>query len=82
MMRVAEIADVYSPRFGDALNQSLIETAHRQRMRVIPWTVNEPHEICEVARMGADGVITDFPARAKETAALVATVGRRPKKCP
>jgi glycerophosphoryl diester phosphodiesterase len=51
-------------------------------MRVIPWTVNEPHEICEVARMGADGVITDFPARAKETAALVATVGRRPKKCP
>lgn len=78
---LSRLADVYSPRFGEGFDSRLIEAAHRHGMRVIPWTVNEPQEICEAARLGADGVITDYPGRANEMAALVATLGRRPKNC-
>jgi glycerophosphoryl diester phosphodiesterase len=35
-------------------------------MRVIPWTVNDEKEMTELKAMGVDGIITDFPDRARK----------------
>jgi len=35
-------------------------------MRVIPWTVNDEKEMTELKAMGVDGIITDYPDRAKK----------------
>lgn len=34
------------------------------RLRVIPWTVNETHDMLALKGMGVDGFITDYPDRA------------------
>jgi len=35
-------------------------------MRVIPWTVNDEKEMTELKAMGVDGIITDYPDRARK----------------
>lgn len=75
-------ADIYSPAFVDGPSLvPLIQLAHQKKMRLIPWTVNEEADICEAARLGADGVITDYPERATEIAAMISALDRRPKNC-
>jgi glycerophosphoryl diester phosphodiesterase len=36
------------------------------------WTINEPDEMTRLLDLGADGLVSDFPAR------LARVVGRRP----
>ncbi len=43
---------------------SLIEQAHRLGIAVNVWTVNSPERIAELATLGVDGIITDYPDRA------------------
>ncbi|HTY15598.1 MAG TPA: glycerophosphodiester phosphodiesterase family protein [Methanoregulaceae archaeon] len=57
-------ADAIIPRL-DRLSSDLIEIAHRNRIIVIPWTPNTPHEIRKAIKLGADGIITDNPCMAK-----------------
>lgn len=52
--------DLSSPR--------LIRDAHAHGMRVLYWTVNDVDLARELFRRGADGIITDFPARMRELA--------------
>jgi glycerophosphoryl diester phosphodiesterase len=78
----ALFADIYSPAFVDVPSLvPLVKLAHKKKLRLIPWTVNEEADICEVARLGADGVITDYPERATEIAAMISALDRRPKNC-
>jgi glycerophosphoryl diester phosphodiesterase len=42
----------------------LIEELHGRGIRVIPWTVNRPEDMLEMKRLGADGLITDYPETA------------------
>lgn len=78
----ARFSDIYSPAYVDGPGLAkLVGLAHQKKMRLIPWTVNEEPDICEVARVGADGVITDYPERATEIAAMIAALDRRPKNC-
>lgn len=52
-------------------DQSLVEAAHDASLIVATWTVNDPTRMHELARLGIEGLITDFPGRAlKETADL------------
>ena len=44
----------------------LVKRAHRQGMKVIAWTVNEPEEMKQMADAGVDGICTDYPERAAE----------------
>jgi glycerophosphoryl diester phosphodiesterase len=82
LRRVAPIIHIYSAEYTGANDLALLVRAAKPTgLRVIPWTVNEAPAICEAARVGADGVITDYPDRATEIAALIATLGRRPKNC-
>ena len=48
------------------------------RMRYLVWTINDPEEMCELVRLGVDGLLTDEPGR---LSTLVRHWGR-PGTCP
>ena len=54
---------VWSPFFRDVTESALAE-AHALGLRVVVWTVNEVDDMLALARLGVDGVITDYPDRA------------------
>lgn len=56
---------VYSPYFK-LLTRNKIEFLHQERMRVIPWTVNEKADMERLKAWGVDGIITDYPNRSAE----------------
>ena len=55
--------DIYSPDFR-LVDGATVETAHREGMLVVPWTVNEPSDMARLRSLGVDGLITDYPDRA------------------
>jgi glycerophosphoryl diester phosphodiesterase len=54
------IPTIYSPHYS-LVTGELVQKCHVQKMRVIPWTVNDKLKIEELRRMGVDGIITDYP---------------------
>ena len=34
-----------------------------ERLRLIVWTINDAAELCELAGLGVDGIVTDEPGR-------------------
>jgi glycerophosphoryl diester phosphodiesterase len=69
------IPSIYSPYYK-LLSREKVEYIHtlaptgledeKQKLRVIPWTVNEIKEMEEVRAWGVDGLITDYPNRAAQ----------------
>lgn len=57
--------DALHPALPDT-TPALVTRAHRQGLRVYVYTVNEVEDFRRLFAMGVDGVITDFPARARE----------------
>ena len=51
---------IYSPAHA-LVNQSLVDQCHEQKMKIIPWTVNDRATINVLRKLGVDGIITDFP---------------------
>ncbi len=56
--------DIYSPSYS-LVNEDLIEKAHAKGVKVIPWTVNEKDKMKQMISYGVDGLITDYPNRAR-----------------
>jgi glycerophosphoryl diester phosphodiesterase len=56
---------IWSPNFQD-LDARALATARELRLKVIPWTVNEPADIARVLEMKVDGMISDYPDRVRE----------------
>lgn len=56
--------DIWSPFFAK-LNREIVEDLHQRGIKVIPWTVNLRKDMENVKAMGCDGLITDYPDRAK-----------------
>lgn len=52
----------------DQLNPELVKQAHEHGFPVIVWTVNSEREMKESFRMGVDGIITNYPGRARKVA--------------
>jgi glycerophosphoryl diester phosphodiesterase len=52
--------NIYSPEYI-LVDQHLISFTKKQKMKIIPWTVNEPEKISRLVKLGVDGVITDYP---------------------
>jgi len=50
----------------DQLSPELVEQAHAREFPVIVWTVNSEREIRESLVMGVDGIITNYPGRARK----------------
>ncbi|HEV8512433.1 MAG TPA: glycerophosphodiester phosphodiesterase family protein [Cyclobacteriaceae bacterium] len=70
--------DIYSPDYH-LLDKNEIKHLHAltptrilnskqkvRSMRIIPWTVNDEKEMTELKAMGVDGIITDYPDRARK----------------
>jgi glycerophosphoryl diester phosphodiesterase len=55
---------IWSPHFGE-LTPALVAEAHRLGLAVIPWTVNAPADIERLLDFGVDGIISDYPDRAR-----------------
>jgi glycerophosphoryl diester phosphodiesterase len=54
----------WSPRFTEISSASVAE-AHALGLKVVPWTVNAEADMARVTDMGVDGLITDYPDRAR-----------------
>jgi glycerophosphoryl diester phosphodiesterase len=54
---------IYSPYFK-LLSKDKVDYLQRQKIRVIPWTVNEITDMKKMRQFGVDGFITDYPNRA------------------
>ena len=65
---------VWSPYYRDLTEDALTE-ARALGLKVVVWTVNEVEEMLALARLGVDGIITDYPDRA-----LNALAPWRPRK--
>jgi glycerophosphoryl diester phosphodiesterase len=59
---------VWSPRSTE-LTPALVEEAHSLALKVVPWTVNARDDMARVIDTKADGLITDYPDRAREVMA-------------
>jgi glycerophosphoryl diester phosphodiesterase len=54
------IPEIYSPHYR-LVTPPVIALARTQGMAVIPWTVNEVHEMHSLELLGVAGLITDYP---------------------
>ncbi|MCV7087759.1 glycerophosphodiester phosphodiesterase family protein [Mycolicibacter hiberniae] len=64
-------AAVVSPDYS-VVDRPFVQRAHAAGLRVIPWTVNEADDMRRQIAAGVDGLITDYPARAR---AVLAELG-------
>ena len=57
--------EIYSP-FFKLLDTAEVAQIHKDGLKVIPWTVNEPEDIEQVIALKVDAIITDYPERVLE----------------
>jgi len=57
--------EIYSPYFK-LLDTAEVAQIHKDGLKVIPWTVNEPEDIEQVIALKVDAIITDYPERVLE----------------
>lgn len=55
-------AGTWAPDYRD-LNAARVAEAHALKLRVVPWTVNDPADMANLLAQGVDGIITDRPDR-------------------
>lgn len=55
---------IYSPEFILIKSQATVASLKKKKIRVIPWTVNDPEQMKRMRAWGVDGIITDYPDRA------------------
>ena len=55
-----KLPQVFSPYYG-LLTQQDIEYLHLNKIKVIPWTVNDTDTMKYLIKLGVDGIITDYP---------------------
>ncbi len=58
-------ADSIFPRI---VSPNLFKKAHRERIEVYPWTINDPDQVRWLKRLGADGIVTDDPCGIRKAA--------------
>ncbi len=58
----------WSPNFA-SLTRARIDEARALGLAVLPWTVNEPADMARLIDWGVDGLITDYPDRARRVMA-------------
>ena len=59
------LCDAIHPYKGDT-DEALVSFAREKGLGINVWTLNEEEEIGRIARLGVDGVITNYPERARK----------------
>jgi glycerophosphoryl diester phosphodiesterase len=59
---------VWSPNHA-SVTRERVDEARALGLRVLPWTVNEPGDMARLIDWGVDGLITDYPDRARRVMA-------------
>jgi glycerophosphoryl diester phosphodiesterase len=54
----------WSP-FWENVTTASVGESHALGLKVLPWTVNDPGDMARLIEMGVDGLITDYPDRAR-----------------
>jgi glycerophosphoryl diester phosphodiesterase len=54
------VPDIFSPDWN-LLSSPDVAFLHKNKVKVIPWTVNSVEAMKKVIAMGVDGIITDYP---------------------
>ena len=54
------VPTIYSPAY-QLVSKKLIDKCHKEKMKIIPWTVNTKKQIDELKQLGVDGIISDYP---------------------
>ena len=49
------------------VDESYVERAHGRKLKVVPYTINQPDDVAEAAKVGVDALITDDPLMALQT---------------
>ncbi len=49
--------------FHELVTRDVIDSCHKEGIRVIPWTVNEESDWKRLLAIGIDGIITDYPRK-------------------
>lgn len=62
LKRLSFSPTIYSPYFL-LISKKTVDSCHALNIKIIPWTVNEVSDMKAVAKMGVDGMITDYPDR-------------------
>lgn len=55
----------YSPYFK-ILTKEEVQFCHEKQVKVVPWTINTVEEMKQTKALGVDGLISDYPNRAKD----------------
>ncbi len=63
--RLGFIPEIYSPYYR-LVTAHTVKACHERGMKIIPWTVNDPDQMCVLIQLGVDGLITDYPNRAAQ----------------
>jgi glycerophosphoryl diester phosphodiesterase len=58
-------AQVLSVNYPD-ITDALIQASHHRGLTIIPWTVDDPALMAQAIDRGLDGLITDYPDRARD----------------
>jgi glycerophosphoryl diester phosphodiesterase len=58
--RLGFIPDMYSP-YHRFISPKTVKIAHKLRMKVVTWTVNDVKTAQKLKNWGVDGIITDYP---------------------
>ncbi|MDQ3187435.1 MAG: glycerophosphodiester phosphodiesterase [Pseudomonadota bacterium] len=68
--RMAQAAgcSIWTPFWRNVTPENIAE-ARALKLKIIPWTINDPAEIERLAALGVDGIITDYPDRARRALA-------------
>jgi glycerophosphoryl diester phosphodiesterase len=56
---------IYSPYYKLLPSQEEVKKIQSKGMQLIPWTVNDAAMMKKLQSWGVDGIITDYPDRAK-----------------
>lgn len=63
ILRLGFTPDAYSPHFS-LVDAATIEYCIANKIKLIPWTVNDIADLEKMKQLKIDGIITDFPDRA------------------
>jgi len=67
MDRLSFLPQIYSPNHR-LVDRALVDSVHSAGLTIVPWTINETARMRELLDLGVDGLITDYPDRAKAMA--------------